>query len=143
MLIPSFGLLERKIKMNNLSEQLDMFYKGFELGRKFETETKEKEKDKAAPPVPNPTKEAMSWIPALVKYQTPPSWWKGGQRKIDMMGTIILVKACIESSFECSCESRDNKSFKWNWNIKDLLLWPTQDQVKLEQQRICLARGYK
>lgn len=138
MLKVLFGLLEkeREIKMSSiLNQQLDMFYKGFELGRKFEKNVEKEDK----------IKEDYC-IPALVKYKEIPAWWKMKENKAKLMGSIVLVKTPKVTAFPDSLVSireGTNEKGSWTWNKEDLILWPTEEQFRFEQARIKLGKGFK
>lgn len=88
-----------------------------------------------------PEAKKPEWVPALVKYQDVPSWWRMAEQKSKLMGEVILVKvveaaetAQFEAQYGCSkadyWSKRNDNGGKWYWNKADLILYP--DAVEVE-----------
>ena len=85
-------------------------------------------------------KQKPEWIPALVKYQDVPEWWRMKEQKSQLMGEVILVKPISsEETFKFEAEygqskanfwsKRNEKGGKWYWNKEDLILYPDAMKV--------------
>ncbi len=82
------------------------------------------------------------WIPALVKYQEIPSWWRMAEQKSKLMGEVILIKAVepeetarFEAEYGSSkanfWSKRNDNGGKWYWNKADLILYPDSVEVEM------------